>query len=319
MPVETSTHVSAEQDGRVLSGAADSGATTEALQEVMDRHAPEPETAPATEATPATPIATEPVKETRGRQRFSELTEQRKAAETRAEAAEREREAIARERDELKARLAQPPQPAREPERPAAPVYTRPEPDVNEVGTKYETYEQFTRDQALWVHEQQAQAFDGRIQQALERDRYQRTFTDTVERTRAKGRETYADFNVHALNGPGAQVPMSGDRLEAIIHHPQSEHLQYAIGKDAALAQRLATVGPIEFGIELAKLVPASTGNGHAQAQTFHAPAPMQPVGSGSRTTVTPSADLAGKGFDFDKSGYRQRRAQERGVKGRYT
>jgi len=318
MPVETSTHVSAEQDGRVLSGAADSGATSEALQEVMDRHAPEPETAPATEATPATPTATEPVKESRGRQRFTDLTREREEARAEAATAKAEREAIARERDELKARLSQPQQPPREPERPVAPVYTRPEPDVNEVGTKYETYEQFTRDQALWVHEQQAQSFDGRIQQALERDRYQRTFNDTIEKTRAKGRETYADFNVHALNGPGAQVPMSGDRLEAIIHHPQSEHLQYAIGKDAALAQRLATVGPIEFGIELAKLVPASNGTSHT-APTFTAPAPMQPVGTGSRTTVTPATELAGKGFDFDKSGYRQRRAQERGVKGRYT
>lgn len=326
--------VSVEQDGRVLSGV---GVTEESLHEVMDRHAPEEKpvqseqqrTAPVAEASPQ-PAAEE--KPSRGRQRFSDLTRDRDAANQKAEAAETARQAAERERDELKARLAQP-QPQTQPISsnqsqtqpnatnqpqvpPPQPTYTRPKPSVDEIGTKYETYEDFIFDGQQWVNEQfAATQLDQRIRQSLDADRASRTFTETVEKTRAKGREVYADFDQVLKTGPGVQVMMSMDRIRAIIEHPQSEHVQYAIMRDGALAQRLAQADPIAFGMELAKLAPSQPA--HQPASQPRPPAPFVPVGASSKTTVTPSSELA-KGFDFDKSGYRARRAAERGVKPRF-
>lgn len=321
---DTNTVVSVERDGRILSGA---GADADTLHEVMDRHAPPdkaaPDPSPAPAASSADPSVAPPapsqVKPTRGQARFSELTEQRKQAETRAEAAERER-------DELKARLSQQAAPQAEPRREpqqqppvSPPQYTRPEPSEDEVGDKYPTYAAFTRDQALWVLEQQQQQFDQRMRQAIEWDRSQRAYQDQVKATQDKGRELYADFDQVLASGPGGQIQMPVEKIQAIYAAPNSPSLQYTIMKDAALAQRLAQMSPIAFGLELAKLSGSTPqpGNSKPAPAVSQAPAPFQPVGTGSKSTVPSSGELAGKTYDFDASGYRAKRAAERGVKPR--
>jgi hypothetical protein len=313
--------VSHEQGGRILSGV---GVTQEALTETMDRHTPaDPPAAVAAPAPISTP-ASEPKKpETRGQRRFSELANERDAAKLEAARA-------AEERDALKARIEaferqQPPPPAGGNGQvqaggappPQQPQLTRPEPSEDEIGTKYPTYSAFTKDQAKWVLEQERATLSTDVRSVIEADRASRSFNDTVVATQAKGREVYADFDTVLRQGPGALVPMAPDRLQAIILNPASAHLQYVIAKDGALAQRLATCHPIDFGLELARLTP--NGSGVSQASpavsgSVTAPAPYQPVGSGAKTTVTPSADLPKRGFDFDKSGYREKRAAERGV-----
>lgn len=317
---DVNTVVSHEQDGRVLSGV---GSTPEALQEVMDRHSPEPaeESAPVPSPAPGTP-ATDPIpKRTKGQARFVELKALAEQAEQKAAAAEQ------RAKD-LEAKLNQPP--LQPPSQQPGPVPqsqppqtlraemqpTRPEPSEDEIGTKYATYSAFTKDQALWVWEQQQSQMDARIRQGIETERTARQQLDHVAETHVKGRAAYADFDQVLQSGPGGQVQMPMDRLHAIYQLPNSEHAQYVIMRDEALAKKLATVDPITFGMELAKLTPANGSASPAPAVSA-APAPFVPVGTGGKTTVTPSAELADKGFDFDASGYRQKRAAERGVKPR--
>lgn len=322
---DANTVVTVERDGRTLSGA---GVTAESLESTMDRHMPDPvePSAPASDAPPAGPGSPPgQAKPTRGQARFSELTEQRKAAEARAEAAERER-------DEIKTRLSQAPslqppagqgppaaaapaapQPRLDSPQPNPPqaTYTRPEPSEDEIGDKYPTYAAFTRAQTEWVLEQQQAQFDQRMRAQIDADRQRQAFDAHVESTRAKGRAIYKDFDAMLTSGPGATVDMPMPAVHAIYQHPQSEHLQYQIMKDGGLAQRLAQLAfqnPFAFAMELTKLAPApaaTNGNGHAPPP----PAPMQPVGSGSRTTTTASAEHAKRG---DYAGYKAARAAER-------
>lgn len=311
--------VSHEQDGRTLSGV---GTTAEALAEVMERHAPVEE-APATPSQPAQ--ATEPPKPTRGQARFSELTQARKDAEAKAAAYEKEL-------TELRAKVGAPPStaPPAPPSSPAPvvsspsvpnggdsgrftpPAPTRQQPSEDEVGTKYKTYAEFVVDSARWVAEQQQADIDARIRSSIEADRATRDFLSHAESTWAKGRKVYADFDAMRTTGPGSQVPLHPEKINAILFHPQSEHLQYAIVKDGALAQRLAQANPIEFGLLLAALAPTAAAAPLASTATSGSitpPAPMQPVGSGSKTTTTPSAEFAAKG---DYESYKARRAEER-------
>ena len=320
------TVVSHEQDGRVLSGV---GIDASDLQQTMERHAPVEEPAKpaepaATETKPAAPVEE---KKPRGAKRFDELTKER-------EDAKREAEAARKEAADLKARLealeqakpaqtpapqpvAQQPaqaEPAKAPDLPAElksyDAYLAGHPDAD-----YETYRDARED---WrIQNIAAPQFDARIRRSIEADQASRSFVDLVVQTRTKAREVYPDFDAVITNGPGAQVVMAPDRLDAIIRHPQSGHLQYVIAKDAALAQKLASCSPFDFGAELVRLTPStsvalSASTGSAGSAT--PPPPMQPVGSGSKTTITPSAELAKGGYDFDKSGYREKRAAERGV-----
>src|SRR6185295_517765 len=90
------TVTSVEQDGRVLSGV---GATTEQLEQVMERHAPpEPDEKPEAPAQPAEPVAEPTEKLTRGQKRFQALSTERDAEKAAREAAEKER-------NELRAQL----------------------------------------------------------------------------------------------------------------------------------------------------------------------------------------------------------------------
>jgi hypothetical protein len=242
-PNAITTHESAT--GRTLSGM---GVTSEALADVMERHEPEPADAPLTDNTSDAAV-TQP-KQSRGQARFAELTKARKEAEAKAASYERE---LA----ELRAKV-QPPTaptpPATAPVAAAAPAPpspsgpergdsglpsgSRPQPTEDEIGTKYKTYAEFVLDSARWVAEEQQSGIDARIRQSIEADRVSRDFLNHAESTWAKGRKVYADFDAMRTTGPGSQVPMDHAKIQAILQHPQSEHVQYAIVKDGALAQR---------------------------------------------------------------------------------
>jgi hypothetical protein len=309
-----STHESS--DGRTLSGV---GVTSEALAEVMDRHEPEPVAPTETPAAPA-----EPVKQSRGQARFAELTKARKEAEAQAATYQRE---LAELRAQVQPPTASTP-PAPAPGAAAAPAPPSPsgpergdsghpsglraQPTEEEIGTKYKTYAEFVLDSARWVAEEQQSGIDARIRSSIEADRASRDFLSHAESTWAKGRKVYADFDAMRTTGPGSQVPMDHAKIQAILQHPQSEHVQYAIVKDGALAQRLANANPIEFGMLLSTVAPTTGAASLAStppAGTITPPAPIQPVGSGSPTTPTPSADAARKG---DYAAYKARREAER-------
>ncbi len=329
--------VSFEKDGRILTGV---GVTAESLEETMDRHTPE---APSTDRAPETAIAenkpaiSEEVKPTRGQKRFDQLTAEREAEKRRADAAEQERETL---RQRLEA-VEQAQRAVREPEQtkpetipekfrfPTFDAYVATHPDAS-----YEDWNDAKLDaHADWreAKRQNTKAYldtineqlDARVRASIEADRASRSLTETLQQTREKARQVYPDFDAMMSSGPGVMVVLGptpdigAQRVQAIIEMPGSEHLQYAIAKDEALARRLAGLSDIAFGAELARLVPASPAVAplaSTAASSVIPPAPYVPVGSGSKTTVPPSAELAKKGFDFDASGYREKRAAERGV-----
>jgi hypothetical protein len=118
--------------------------------------------------------------------------------------------------------------------------------------------------------------------------------------------------------GPTPQEAVQ--RATFIIQHPQSEHLQYAIMRDGALATKLQQADPFTFGIEIAKLAAAHETNGQeSRTQQAPPPAPYVPVSGGSATTQPSPAEMVKKGgHDFDSSGWREKRAAQRGVKPRF-
>ncbi len=307
------TPVSVESsDGRVLTGV---GTTTEALTEVMERHAP-----------PAAP-ATAPPKEPKGRARFDALTAEREAEKTARTAAETERDAL---KQRLEA-LEKAPPTAAVPAAPAEPVaapekFTFPTYETYLVSNPNATWDDWN-DAKIDAHSDWKIAkldLDGRVRSTLDAERASRAVGETISAVDERGRKAYPDFEAVRTNGPGSSINLgptpahAAARVQAILKLSNSEHVQYAIGKDAALAHRLAAMTDVEFGIALASLAPASAAASPAstaQAGSVTPPPPYQPVGSGSKTTVPPSAELIPKaGYDFDKSGYREKRAAERGV-----
>jgi len=329
--VDANTVTSHEQDGRVLSGV---GVSADRLAETMERHAPpEPETKPAlgTGAAPApdgqagvsAPAAEPPP--SRGRQRFADLTKERDTAKAEAEALRAEREALARERDELKARVSQPSPAAAEPPKKAEPPPpTRPMPTEDDIAEgKYQSYPEFMRDLIKWELEQERAAAQGttqaEVREMLALEREAAEFRSAMQSSQDRGRKAYADFDT-LLKGPAAKVKMSTDPHEAIervsyiLKHAQSEHIQHAILSDVKLAEQLRDSDQITFGVTIAGLVPAAKPAAPAWTPP---PPPYATVGAGSPTTATPSSELPKKGFDFDSSGYREKRAAERGVKTR--
>lgn len=318
---DLNTVTTVEQDGRTLSGM---GADAGQLESVMERHAPEPETTGGTTAkeqpvetgSPSPSPAAEPPQLAKGRQRYSDLTKERDAAVARA--AE-----IERERDELKARVAAPPaEPPKTATAASAPKpaekFTFPPYDeyfAAHPDSDYNTWE-IERLQAFSDWKDAKADIGGRIEQGIAARDAARQTQALIAATHVKGRESYKDFDAVLTSGPGAAVDLAPDataaaaRVRFIYDHPQSEHLQYAIMKDADLAKKLAGLDDIGFGLEIARLVtPQQAARPRAVAPP---PAPYMPVNSGSATTVTPSSELAGKGFDFDRSGYREKRAAER-------
>lgn len=316
---DANAQVTVEQDGRTFSGV---GVTAEALHDVMDAHEPAPasESAPASTGTPAAgPTVPEPPQLAKGRARFQALTSERDTEKARADAAEKKAA-------ELEARLSQastapaspsaPAQPAPSgPERgasgqlpPAQP--TRPEPSEDDIGPglRYETYGAFVKDMHAWSWEQRQADIQQQVRQGIDGYQQQQAFTAHVESTRVKGRAAYADFDQMLASGPGTFVTMPQQAIRAIYQHPLSEHLQYQVMKDGALAQRLAQLAmtdPYSFAFELAKLAPAAQPATNGRSAPLP-PAPMQPVGSGGSTSKPTSAEAE----NFET--YQARRRAER-------
>jgi hypothetical protein len=320
--VDPNLPVSHEVDGRILTGV---GVSADALAETMERHEPEPAepSEPAAASDPPAP------KLSRGQRRFDELTRER-------EEARREAETARRERDELRAKLeaASRPQPAAEQTAPSAQAQqqvaanpTRPKPSVDAVGSTYPTYEDFLEDLADWKAEQRLAAvdFDARIRQSIEADRASRSFADTVSNAFDRGRKAYPDFDAVITRGPGARITLGptdaigAARGQRLAQLPNGEHVMYAIGKDAAVAERIRQMDDVDFGMWLASMAPSQAVASPASTPAAGSPvipAPYQPVGTGSKTSAIPLSDLPHKaGFDFDKSGYRERRAADRGIR----
>lgn len=340
------TQVSAESNGRILTGV---GVTTEDLAKTMARHEPAP--GPSADGAPDQPPVTAPSasgeqKQPRGAKRFDQLTGEREAAKREAEAARKELEAFKtraetaeRERDRLKDELdtAQRAAPAHRgnaggptrtennqagPEAVQAVQPTRPKPTVDQIGTTYQTYEDFLEDLADWKSEQRLAQFDldARIRQSLEADRASRTLQDKTAAARQRGQKAYPDFEA-VITASHMMQPWPMEKIHAIANLETPEVVQYALGKDPKLAESLRMeTDPVQFGMALARLVtsaapvasPAST-----EVPRSVAPAPYVPVGAGSSTATVKSSDLAKKGgHDFDASGYREKRAAERGIRG---
>ena len=179
-------------------------------------------------------------------------------------------------------------------------------------------YEEWRDARNLWLYQQQQPTdIDAKIRSSIEADRASRTQAEHVTQAVTRGRTAYQDFDA-VLHAPHMTVNnWPSDKIQAIAALEEPEHIQYALGKDPALAEKLRTASPVQFGMELAKLIPAPAVArlaSTAGAGPVTPPPPFQPVGAGSKTTAPPLADLTKKaGFDYDKSGYRERRAAELG------
>ncbi len=321
--------VSVEHDGRVLSGV---GVTPEELQQVMEDRtpvaAPDPDQ-PAADTTTQTPDPLQQFernddgtfrKNAKGRERFSTLTKERDEAASEAARLRAELDALRQSQH-----TAFPPangngngHVAPEPAAPKTPEPTRPKPLLENIGTTYQTYEDFTEDLADWKAEQRfAQELpniDARVRAGIEAEQASRALQQTLNGAVERGRKTYQDFDTVIA---ASSVVLPWPVLTLIAKHPHSEHLQYTLAKDAAQAQLIAQDyqrDPVSAGVLLERALgpsaaaasPASTARAGV---TTNAPAPYQPVGSGAKTTVAPLEDLADHGDDYDTSGYRERRA----------
>lgn len=304
--------VSVERDGRILSGGP--GTDVAALERTMERHAPETsEATPESGATPATePAGGSGQPEPRGRARFTKLTGERDEAKKAADAA-------TQRAADLEARLAA--IEARQASTPNIPASDREVPPVQSKPAAPQTDEERLEARIRTAAREEAR-------RELAETEASRAMNDRMFTMRTSAREIYPDFDTVLKDGPGAKIPLAADdqigaeRVNMLVHLEGGQHALYHISKDAALAQRLSQMSDREFGFAIARLLPADASvvppasTGIPRAVT--APPPYQPVGSGSKTTALPSSALVSKaGYDFDKSGYREKRAAERGVRRR--
>ena len=160
---------------------------------------------------------------------------------------------------------------------------------------------------------------DALIRHGIETDRETRTRYEREGQEIQRGRAVYGpDFDA-AVSAPHLMANNWPQYLiDAINAEPEPEHIKYRLGKDPELANRIRTMNPVFAGYELAKLIPsAAVAPTASTARTVASPPPppMQPVGGGGKTTAASSADLAMRAtdFDYDRSGYREARARERG------
>lgn len=334
-PVDAHAQVSVESDGKILTGQ---GEPSDALTAHIDRRESDepPASGAVTDSQPTAapgPVAAPAEPQTRGQKRFSELTKERDAATAREKAAVEKATAIEREVTELRAKVQQAstPQQAAQAQQQLTQAENKQQAQpVNGQRFSFPAYEAAIEQYPDLTYDQWQDAkleafgqwkdaqFDARIQARFDSERTSRTIVETAQATHAKGRAVYKDFDTMLAQGPGSQVPLGRDYQEAmdraqmILRHPRTEHLQYAILKDGDLARKLQQASPMEFGMLVAEIAAPAPAAAPAHPAP---PAPFQPVGSGSSTTATPSSELAKRGFDFDSSGYREKRAAERGLR----
>lgn len=312
-PLDPSAQSTIEMpNGIVLTGVGgDVEAIRETFEERQEEKAPAPKAPVA--AAPEPPATGEP-KPKPARKRIDQLTFEREEATRRADTAEaRIKELEAASKPPVAAAVPQvvPPVVAAE----IKP--TRPEPTEEEVGTKYTTYSAFVKDLAAWTVEQErAKLFadlDARSSARIEADQASRTRMDYVNTTVfPAGRAAYTDFDA-VLASNKTMTP--GIVHEAILKLPNPEHALYALAKDnAKLEGIIALAGdPLKLGIAVAQLMPresvAPPASTAPVVRTTNAPAPIQPVGAGTRTTSPTLEELAQQG---NYEGYKAARAAQR-------
>lgn len=265
-------------------------ASAEGLTEVPNPAAPKVEAKPEAakpdeqaqaEPDPASEAGKELAKKRNSLQaRIDQAVAQQRAAEARA--AELERRLA--ERDAAKA------EPKAEP---TAPAYlTGPKPTVDEIGTKYDSYEAYVEALQDWKIDER----DAR--RAIEAQQTQAQQTQREVLTRAQARidtfkSEHPDFDEvvnAALFPPGA--PSAPTVIEYLNHSEMGPQLAYALAKDTAEMARIASLPPAFAIAALGKLegkleAPAAD----KPAPVSNAPAPPKPVGArgSGKATADPS------------------------------
>jgi hypothetical protein len=234
--------------------------------------------------------------------RIRELTRKLREAET--------------ERDALKAR----PAPAAAPAAPAAPPpqaqpsaqlppgrpsvpLTRPEPAEEEIGTKYKTYAEFTKDQARWVHEQERAADRAEAAQ-LERQKTRAERVTAFEAKKVEARARIPNYDAvlssadHILATPQMQdAILTSDRSADLAHWLATHQPEYQALN--ARSQAIQTFSQMELLRDVleSKLPPAAdpqrrspsgpaADTGSAASRSFvPAPRPPNPVRTGPLKT----------------------------------
>ncbi len=316
-PIDADQPVSIDIGDHTLTGV---GETEESLREGLDLPPQQPE------------------KPKRGQKRFDQLAYER-------EEAKREADAARKEAAELKAQLealrkpAQTPsappaptaQPVQEPARPVAapekftfPTFEQWSAANPQAAAASDAWEQWSdaksdarTDWKLKSGQYVSQAeIDARIRQSIEADRASRTFVEQVHASRESARKVHPDFDAVLTSVNDIQFP--ADTLRLIAEIPNSGLLQYRLAKNRPLAEKIAGMRDLgRVGFELAQLMadPAVASSASTADPVVHVPPPpMQPVGSGSKTTVLTAVDLAERGGeDYDSSGFREQLRKERG------
>jgi hypothetical protein len=266
-------------------------------------------------------------KQTRGQKRFDEMRRKIGDAERLANEERTRRESLERELHELRTRPTTPVAPSRPAEAPAPATVartnaaadatedklaaagrtpTRPRPDENDIGTKYQGYIDLVADTARWVTEQELPTMlEPMLEQMWakkEQERQQMTrgreLATSWETATKRGRESYADFD--RVIAPLVDFQLEGPLLDTLAAHPQAEHVAYRLMSDPTL--RDAFVGresnPYQRAMILGSLLsvgssPAAPASGSAPVSST-APPPYQPVGSRAKTTSPSAEDFVG-------------------------
>jgi hypothetical protein len=322
--------VSVERDGRILTGTA--GVSADQLADTMSRFdAAESDDAPApVEASPTPPAAPHPEKRTRGQARYAELRAKSEAAEKDAADWKQKYESLERQRQTAQPAPVSTPAPAQHTvSRPADPAPSARSAKIDypeslktfetfltanpglDPSSAYDAWRDAREDHRDAIRQAQ---YDARIRDGIDADRINQARHGTANALVERGRKAYPDFD--AARNAVAHIQFPQVLLDRIINLDGGEHVVYQLAKNPELAARLASSRDgLEVGLALAKLVPAAAGVGPASPAPTglsSAPPPYQPVGGGSKTTIPSSGQLV-KGFDFDASGYREKRKAERG------
>jgi len=312
---------SIEHDGRVYTGVGVDEAAIEAAlaqtskgQQAADDQRAEPAPVPDGTARDAKGQFTAPdeSRPTRGQRRFTQLTSERDKERARADAAE------ARAK-ELEARLNGQSPTAPQPPAAPAPVETPPplaaaKPTLEQFANEPDPLAAYLEALAAWTYEQKAPStVDARLEQRLEAERASRALQQSVAESWERGQATYPDFKAVIAR---STVQLPNAILAAIARAPGSEHIQYALASDDALAQRIGAItDPVELGLTLGRLGsgPASVRSASpARPATTQAPPPIQPVSGASRTANPSPEELATAGRYED---YKARRHSDMGVR----
>lgn len=321
--------VSVEKDGRILSGV---GAEESDLTATMERRAPSGTAMADDGDAPAAPTPG-----SRGPKRLDKrlgtLTWEREEERRRADAAEQRAKDLEAQLEQARKPAA--PTPPAAPAPPVPPQAPPPQEHPAAVSAKFTSFPEWAaaHPQATfddYLDERQAHNVTGYVKQSdldalirkgIESDRETRTRYEREGEEIRRGRAVYGPDFDRVVSAPHLMTnnwPMY--LVDAINSQEEPEHIKFALGSDPQLAEMIRTMNPVFAGAELAKLsrrsVAVAPTAPTARTVASPPPAPMQPVAGGGKTTTTSSADLASRStdYDFDRSGYREARARERGV-----